>query len=107
GGHPGLHRSSDGLRFIAANSGLPVTDIHALGGTQQVLYAASPAAGVLASNDDGGHWEVRSSRAGQSFMGRILVDPASADHLVASDMSTGAVESSDGGRTWRRLGGVN
>jgi photosystem II stability/assembly factor-like uncharacterized protein len=39
-------------------------------------------------------------------MGRILVDPGDVGHLVAPDMQYGAVESIDGGRTWRQLGGV-
>jgi len=39
-------------------------------------------------------------------MGRILVDTDDPDHVVAPDMSAGAVESVDGGRTWRALGGV-
>ena len=107
GGHPGLHRSTDTRTFAQANDGLPVTDIHALGGSGSTLYAASPAAGVLASTDGGKRWELRTDQAGQSFMGQILVDPADVTHLVAPDMSAGAVESRDGGRSWRRLGGVD
>jgi hypothetical protein len=40
------------------------------------------------------------------FMGRILVDPSNGEHLLAPDMRSGVVESIDGGRSWRRLGGV-
>jgi photosystem II stability/assembly factor-like uncharacterized protein len=39
-------------------------------------------------------------------MGTILVDPDDPEHLVAPDMEAGAAESTDGGRTWRALGGV-
>src|SRR5439155_19356509 len=70
------------------------------------LYAASPAVGVFASEDGGASWRVRSPDAGQSFFGRMLVDPADPAHLVAADARAGAVESLDGGRSWRRLGGV-
>ncbi len=106
GGHPGLHQSANGdLNFVKANVGLPATDVHALGGSGSVLYASSPAAGVFGSTDGGRHWEIRSSTAGRAFMGRILVDPRNDRHLVAPDMSLGAVESVDGGVTWRPMGG--
>jgi hypothetical protein len=107
GGHPGLEVSTDGGQsFQPRNEGLPATDIHALGGTGSVLYAASPAAGFLASSDGGDTWEIRNPRVGQSFMGMILVDPSDPDRVVAPAMSAGAAESTDGGRTWRVLGGV-
>lgn len=107
GGHPGLFVSDDGgSTFRQSNDGLPATDIHALGSGTGVIYAASPAVGVFASSDRGASWELRTDQVGQSFMGSILVDPEDPDHLVAPDMQAGAVESSDGGRTWSALGGV-
>lgn len=105
GGHPGLELSTDGARsFQPSNGGLPATDIHALGGTGSVLYAASPAGGFLASTDGGTTWEIRNPGVGQGFMGALLVDPSDPDRVVAPDMGAGAVESTDGGRTWRVLG---
>lgn len=105
-GHPGLSISEDGGQaFSRGNEGLPATDLHSLGAADEVLYAGSPA-GLLASTDGGASWQVRNPRASQSFMGRILVNPARPDHLVAPDMSSGVVESTDGGRTWRSLGGL-
>lgn len=107
GGHPGLELSTDGGRtFAPRDGGLPATDIHALGGTGSTLYAASPAAGFLASSDAGTTWEVRNPTVGQSFMGALLVDPSDPDHIVAPDMRAGAVQSLDGGRNWTALGGV-
>jgi photosystem II stability/assembly factor-like uncharacterized protein len=107
GGHPGLSVSTDGARtFERSNEALPATDIHSLGGSGDVLYAASPAAGVLRSSNSGRSWEIISPEAGRSFMGPILVDPADDQHLVASDMSAGVMESRDGGSTWRSLGGI-
>ncbi|MGH2687310.1 MAG: WD40/YVTN/BNR-like repeat-containing protein, partial [Actinomycetota bacterium] len=107
GGHPGLSVSTDGGRtFERRNGGLPATDIHALGAGGGVVYAASPQVGVFASTDGARTWEVRTRGAGQAFMGRILVDPSNRDHLVAPDMRSGVVESADGGRSWRSLGGV-
>jgi photosystem II stability/assembly factor-like uncharacterized protein len=107
GGHPGLFVSEDGGRtFEMRNEGLPATDIHALGAGEGVIYGASPAAGVFASTDDGQTWEVRTGEVGRAFMGRILVDPEDPDHVIAPDMEAGGAESTDGGRSWRALGGV-
>lgn len=107
GGHPGLWVSEDrGRMFELRNERLPATDIHALGAGGGVVYAGSPEIGVFASSDEGRTWEVRTRDVGQAFMGTILVDPRDPERLVAPDMRAGAVESTDGGRTWRALGGV-
>lgn len=104
GGHPGVSVSvDDGVTFEQANSGLPATDVHALGAGTATVYAASPQAGVFASADGGSTWTMRSSEAGQAFMGRIVVDPADDTRLWAADMRSGMVESRDGGRTWQPL----
>lgn len=106
-GHPGLNVSEDaGRTFRRRNEGLPSTDVHSIGGTGSTLYAASPGVGLFGSADGGASWEVITDQAGHSFFGRILVDPDDPNRLVAADMAGGAVESSDGGRTWRRLGGL-
>ena len=104
GGHPVLRRSVAGGDFESAGGELSSSDVHALGGADGVLYAGSPARGLLASTDDGETWEVRSTDAGQGFMGAIVVDPDDPEHLLAPDMQAGAVESRDGGRTWEPLG---
>jgi hypothetical protein len=102
-GHPGLNRSTDGGRtFERVNDGLPNTDVHAFGGTADVLYGASPVAGVFASTAGPGDWEIRVPDDGQPFFGRILVDPADAEHLFAADAGAGVAESRDGGRSWQR-----
>src|SRR6266508_693266 len=108
GGHPGLFVSDDGGRtFRQDNAGLPATDIHALGSGTGVIYAASPQLGIFASTDGGVSWEIRTDQVGQAFMGRILVDSRDPDRLVAPDMQGGAIQSSDGGRSWNVLGGVS
>ena len=107
GGHPGLTVSTDGGKtFEQRNDGLPSTDVHALGAGDEVIYAGLAGVGTFASTDGGQSWDARSEEVGGAFMGRIVVDHADDDHLVAPDMMGGAMESNDGGRSWESLGGV-
>lgn len=107
GGHPGISVSTDGGNtFEQRNDGLPATDVHALGAGEEIIYAGLAGLGTVASTDGGVSWETRSEEFGGAFMGAISVDPSDDDHLIAPDMQQGAVESRDGGRTWRALGGV-
>lgn len=107
GGHPGISVSVDGGKtFEPHNQGLPSTDVHALGAGEDVIYAGLAGVGTFASTDGGRSWEARSEDVGGAFMGRIQVNPADEEHLLAPDMQAGAVESADGGRTWEALGGV-
>ena len=106
GGHPGLFRSTDGgASFAAVTGDAAVPDVHALGGAGDTVYVGSPQAGFMVSEDGGQSWETRDAGAGRSFMGTILVDPTDPQRLIAPDMSSGLVESTDGGRSWTRLGG--
>jgi photosystem II stability/assembly factor-like uncharacterized protein len=107
GGHPGLSVSTDGGEtFELRNEGLPSTDVHALGAGKDVIYVGVAGVGTFASTDDAQSWQMRSDQVGGAFMGRIQVDPSDDDHLIAPDMQAGAVESTDGGRTWDALGGI-
>lgn len=106
GGHPGLYRSGNGgstFEKLSGSAGVP--DVHALGGAGRILYLASPQRGVMASTDGGKTWQPRNPRAGQSFMGTILVDPENTERLIAPDMAGALAISSDGGRTWQSFGG--
>ena len=106
GGHPGVSVSTDGGQtFQQRNDGLPSTDVHALGAGQNIIYAGSAGTGLFASSD-GESWEERNREFGGGFMGRIQVDPDDDDHLLAPDMQGGAIESTDGGRSWVPLGGL-
>lgn len=103
-GHPGLNRSTDDARtFERINEGLPNTDVHAFGGSEDVLYGSTPATGVFASRSGPGSWEPRNSAVGRSFFGRILVGPEDPEQLIAADARAGVASSSDGGRSWQLL----
>jgi hypothetical protein len=104
GGHPGLSVSTDGGEtFEVRNEGLVSTDVHALGAGEDVVYVGLAGLGTFASTDGGATWEERNDRMGGAFMGRIVVDPADDDHIIAPDMESGVVESTDGGRSWDPL----
>lgn len=104
GGHPGIVSSSGNLEVVRArNGGLPDTDVHALGGSGKMLYAAGPGIGFQRSTDDGATWIAVSTTIGQSFFGRIAVDPKEPNHIVAADPGNGVFASVDGGVTWKQL----
>ena len=103
-GHPGLNRSTDdGRTFERINEGLPNTDVHAFGGTDEVLYGSTPPTGVFASNSGVGAWESRNDDVGQSFFGRILVGPDDPERLIVADAAAGVAATDDGGRSWQLL----
>lgn len=104
-GHPGVIVSFDGgTTFESRTTGLPDSDVHAFGGTNGRVFAAGPGIGVAMSTDSGASWTTVTSDAGQAFFGRILLDPANPDHLIAADVQIGVVSSTDGGQTWTALG---
>lgn len=105
GGHGGLYASTDdGATFAAVDTNLPVSDVHALGAAGDTVYLASPQGGLFVSADGGQTFDHRSD-VGGSFMGSMVVDPDDPDHVLAPDMTNGVVETTDGGVSWRSLGG--
>lgn len=104
GGHPGLVKTSFNTDTAKGRStGLTGTDVHAFGGDDRVMYAAGPGVGFIKSTDGATTWTTVSAAVGQSFFGRILVDPTDIDHIVAADAANGVLSSRDGGATWKRL----
>lgn len=103
GGHTGLYASTDDGSSFDQVDGLPVSDVHALGASGDIVYLASPEAGTLVSTDGGTTFEPRSA-AGQDLMGTIWVDPTNPDLAIAPSMQEGAVQTTDGGATWTPLG---
>lgn len=106
GGHPGFQVSTDGGRaFTRRNQGLPATDVHGLGRDPASgrLYAAVVGSGLLASDDQGATWTVVNPAV--QTMGPILVDPKDPGTLYLSDMQN-LLRSTDGGRSWQRLGAI-
>lgn len=104
GGHGGLYASGDDGDSFGRVPGLPVSDVHGLGASGEVVYLASPESGLLASTDGGETFAVR-SEAGRDFMGAIWVDPADPEVAVALSMQEGVVRTIDGGRTWSLVAG--
>lgn len=106
GGHNGLYKSTNnGLTFKQAKFYGSTSDVHAIGASGKYVYLGSPQVGFLMSTDGGVTWKMRNSKAGQNFMGSMLVDPKNPLRIIAPDMSAGLSLSSDGGLTWSGLGG--
>ncbi len=103
GGHAGLYRSVDDGETFTAMSGLPMSDVHALGASGERVYLGSPEVGIVVS-DDGGASFMPVGDAGRDFMGTIWVDPTNPDIAIAPSMQSGAVRTTDGGVTWDPLG---
>jgi photosystem II stability/assembly factor-like uncharacterized protein len=107
GGHPGFYRSEDGGKsFRQDNSGLPGTDVHALGMNPQNpnhLYAYIVGHGVYRSTNAGVSWVPVNSEIGT--MGPILVDPLDPDtlYLALEDMF---LKSDDAGESWEQVGTI-
>jgi photosystem II stability/assembly factor-like uncharacterized protein len=107
GGHPGFYRSEDGGKtWSQDNSGLPGTDVHALGMEPQNpnhLYAYIVGHGIYRSEDAGEGWAPVNSEIGT--MGPILVDPRDSYtlYLALEDMF---LKSDDTGKSWEQVGTI-
>jgi photosystem II stability/assembly factor-like uncharacterized protein len=107
GGHPGFYRSEDGGKtWSQNNSGLPGTDVHALGMEPQNpnhLYAYIVGHGIYRSPNAGVSWELVNSEIGT--MGPILVDPRDSYtlYLALEDMF---LKSDDAGKSWQKVGTI-
>ncbi len=96
----GLVESRDGGRTWEPVSLLGEADFHSLVAAHGLVYGYDATTGRLMVSADGQEWERRS----QLRMGDFAVDPLDADHLIAMT-EQGLAETSDGGRTWRQVGG--
>ena len=105
GGHEGLFAAKNGTTFSKV-AGLQVSDVHAVGATGDVVYLASPEAGLLVSTDGGNTFKSRGA-TGRDFMGTIWVNPHAPDTAIAPSMNQGAVKTTDGGVTWTPLGSAS
>ena len=106
GGHTGMYVSPNTEKnFKKINFYGGITDIHAVGASGQYVYVASPVFGLISSVDGGASWLPLSTQIGQGFMGTMLVDPTNPLKVLAPDMQLGLMGTSDGGKTWRTMGG--
>ena len=101
-GHYGLRTSADaGLHWTDLTAQLPYSDTHAVGldpTAPSHLYAYFVGFGVYTSTDAGMTWQLAGG-TNMQMMGPILVSPGGAQ-LLAIDMMSGLVASTDGGHTW-------
>ena len=91
----GLIESTDGGRTWKSLSLLGEVDFHALTAAHGQVYGFDSTTGRFLASSDGVSWDARSELA----MADFAVDPADADHILATT-AEGPAESVDGGRTW-------
>jgi photosystem II stability/assembly factor-like uncharacterized protein len=106
GGHSGMFvKTAGGSKFKEISFYRGITDIHAIGASGKYVYVASPDIGFLASSDGGNTWSSVTTEVGKGFMGSMLVDPSNPLRVLAPDMQLGLLETLDGGKSWKALGG--
>lgn len=96
----GLVESRDGGRSWQPLSLLGEADFHGLVAAHANVYGFDSTGRRFMVSPDGKQWDVRS----QVGLGDFAVDPADADHLVAT-AGSGLAESRDGGRSWEPIDG--
>lgn len=96
----GLIETTDGGRTWRSTSLLGEADFHALAAVHGHVYGYDSTSSRFMVSADGKQWDTRSELG----LGDFAVDPADADHLVATtDRELAA--SDDGGRTWEPIDG--
>ncbi len=97
----GLIESTDAGATWATRSLSGEVDFHAIASSQGTTYGLDSGTNRLLASTNNTNWETRSTVKIFGF----AVDPARVDHLVAGGPD-GALDSSDGGRTWRSISGA-
>ena len=104
GAHDGLFVAGGNDSAFTAAGRTPVIDVHGLGAAGTTVYLTSPQGGLYVS-DDGGTTFTARSPVGTDVMGSIWVDPNNPQTAIAPSMHQGAIKTTDGGLSWRSLGG--
>lgn len=97
----GLIESTDAGATWDSRSLSGEVDFHALAASQGTTYGLDAGTNRLLASTDNTTWETRSTVKIFGF----AVDPARADHLVATSPDA-TLDSTDGGRTWRPISGA-
>jgi len=111
-----IYKSTDaGATWNKVTSGLPSVDMGRIGlavspADPNVVYAAVEAAdgkgGIFRSSDKGANWERRNEfDSGAMYYARIVPDPKNVDRIFI--MNVELRESTDGGKTLRKVNEVN
>jgi photosystem II stability/assembly factor-like uncharacterized protein len=103
----GVYKSTDGGRsWQAASNNLPSKQVFTLimdAGNPPVLYAGT-LGGVARTADGGQRWEVLNTGLPVKEVRALTIDPNNPQVLYAGTGNAGAFKSTNGGRSWQRVG---
>ena len=105
-GGAGVYKSVDaGKHWMPANKGIEFKTIQSLAADPRqsgTLYAGTWGDGVFMTTNGGQEWKAVGDSLAGTFVYALQADPAKAGRLIAGT-STGAWQTTDGGKTWSKV----
>jgi photosystem II stability/assembly factor-like uncharacterized protein len=105
-GGAGVYKSADGGKhWTPANKGIDLKTIQSLAADPQhsgTLYAGTWGDGVYITTNGGQEWKSIGESLAGAFVYALEADPTKAGRLIAGT-STGAWQTTDGGKTWTKF----
>ena len=103
----GVYKTTNaGQTWVAVNSGLTNTTIHALTldpVDDQIVFVGTTTGGVFKSIDGGENWRPVNKGLLQDYVGVLTIDPANGQIIYVGTNGGGVYKSTDGGESWQPM----
>ena len=103
----GVYKTTNGGQtWVAVNSGLTNTTIHALAldpVDDQIVFVGTTKGGVFKSIDGGENWRPINKGLLQDYVGVVTIDPANGQIIYVGTNGGGVYKSTDGGESWQPM----
>ena len=103
----GVYKTTNGGKtWVAVNSGLTNTTIHALAldpVDDQIVFVGTTKGGVFKSIDGGENWHPVNKGLSQDYVGVLTIDPANGQIIYVGTNGGGVYKSIDGGESWQPM----
>ena len=103
-GDQGVYKTTNGGQtWVAVNSGLTNTTIHALAldhVDDQIVFVGTTQGGVFKSIDGGENWHPVNKGLSQDYVGVLTIDPTNGQIIYAGTNGGGVFRSTDGAESW-------